>query len=213
MEDFFELSARVISRLSAFAFHADQRELQVAVAACACQCLLMAHREALAATCHFLSTLLSEGSDATLARTKRGRPLAQQHSIAIRELLLDKQLASQIVQSIAYDVAVHLPQQTVHVLSDTLLLLYYCVPEHFTALLSHAFQPYTVPPQPPYDQSTVSLVRAPLNVAAIEGFTLQLSQLAESAINIPAHKVKAVGRVAKGLLDGFSHSCRQQLGG
>ena len=212
VEDFFELSARVLSRLASFAFQPDQRQLQARLVSCACQCLLMAHREALSATCHFLSTLLSEASDATPARNKRGgRPMAPQHSQAVQQLLLDGQLAAQLAASFAYDIAVHLPQQSVHVLAEPLLLLYYCVPQHFAALLAHALQPYTVPPQPPLEQSAAApSPPAPLDATAIARFTSQLSQLAESATHIPVSRAKAVSRSAKDLLDAFAYACRQQ---
>ena len=207
VEDFFELSARVLSRLSAFAFHAEQRDLQATVASCACRCLLMAHREALSATCHYLSTLLSEGSDATLAKTKRGRPLVQQHCDVVRQLLTDRQLAAQLAHSIAYGIAVHLPQQAVHLLTDPVLLLYYCIPQHFPALLSHALQPYTLPPQPQREQPPATAL---LDAAAIERFNSQLLQLAEAAAYTPSSRAKAVGRSVRDLLEAFAYSCRQK---
>ena len=211
VEDFFELSARVLSRLPSFAFQPDQLDLQAGLVSCACQCLMIAHREALSATCHFLSTLLSEASDATLARSKRGRPLVQLHSDALRHLLMDRQLAAHIAQSLGYDIAVHLPQQTVHILADPLLLLYYCMPQHFAALLSHALQPYTLPPQPQSAQTVAPISTAPLDAAAIERFTTQISQLADSVVNTPVSRVKAAGRSVRELLDGFAYSCRQRV--
>ena len=110
----------------------------------------------------------------------------------------------------AYDIAVHLPQQSVHMLADSLMLLYYCVPQHFQALLSQALQPYTVPPQSRHDQSVTSPQNAPLDAAAIQRFASQFSQLTESVANTPANRVKVVGRSARELGDAFAYACRQQ---
>ena len=211
VEDFFELSARILGRLPALAFHAEQRELQASLVACACQCLLMAHTQALSATCHFLATLLSEGSNATLANSKRGRPLQPQHCEAVRQLLVDRQLAAHMTQSLAYDIAVHLPHQYVHYLAEPLLLLYYCVPQQFATLLSHALQPYTVPPQPQSSQNTALPATAPLDAATIEQFVSQISRLAESAATTPAHRIRSIERSAKRMIDEFAHSCRQKV--
>ena len=211
VEDFFELSARVLGRLPALAFDAEQRELQASLVACACQCLLMPHRQALNATCHFLATLLSEGSDAALANSKRGRPLQPQHGEAVLQLLVNRQLAAHMAQSLAYDIAVHLPHHYVHNLAEPLLLLYYCVPQQFATLLSHALQPYTLPPQPQPSQSTAVPATAPLDAATIERFVSQMSQLAESAATTPAHRIRSIERSAKEVIDAFAQSCRQKV--
>ena len=167
--------------------------------------------------CYFLSGLLAEGGDSTMARSRRGRatpqPQLERQGAVLRSLLLERAALQPLLDSIAYDVAVHQPPQRVAALVDCLQLSVYAVQDAvWEAAVTRAFQPYTLPPAAGSGGGAEAEQQRPalMSSAAVADFVqhfLRLSLSCRSAASV--HAVKDTTRRLRELVHAFSAAARR----
>ena len=204
VEDFFELCTRIGGRMPRAMYVQAPPSLLYSLVACAAQCALVQQREAFTTVCHFLTAVLSEGSDGSLARLRRRT--ATEGASAVRSLLQQQpDVALSLLQSAAFAIAVHHQPHRLAPLVDWLLLLGCCLPDDFAALLQRSFAPYT---QPPPSSSGPPLLTEPLVrdlVQALEDAVRVLSQHAAP------FAVKSAVRAINDRVERFADMARRRM--
>ena len=166
--------------------------------------------------CHFLATVLSEGSDSSMARSRRGggggggRAPSSPHQGLILGLLqrpASHSLLTSLLQSAAFDIAVHQPPHRLPALVDWLMLLTYTLPNDIAPHLLAAFAPYTAPPPTLRSSDAPALLTTAQSSDFVSTFTTATLSVAHAA----PYAVKDVVRKLKQLIERFGDTCRRRV--